>query len=116
MTTKCITPGRHVQLVIVELIPTTFVSGVRERVRSMGRGWGIMFEILSERDKTILKNAKEELMKDLKERPLLVLRDGDLISYELFDEEPRVRQIVTRYNGNEYIFTISDIEVRKHNV
>jgi hypothetical protein len=115
MITKCITPGRHAPSVEIRLTPTTFVSGVRERVRSMGRGWGRMFEKLSERDKTILKNAKEELTKDLKERPLLVLRDGDLISYELFDEEPRVRQIVTRYNGNEYIFTISDIEVRKHN-
>ena len=71
--------------------------------------------MLSDRDKAIFENAKAELMKDLKERPLLVLRDGDLISYELFDEEPYVRQMVTRYNGKEYIFTISDIEVKKHN-
>ena len=71
--------------------------------------------MLSDRDKTILENAKSELMKDLKERPLLVLRDGDLISYELFEEEPYVRQMVTRYNGKEYIFTISDIEVKKYN-
>lgn len=71
--------------------------------------------MLSDRDKVILENAKVELMKDLKERPLSVLTNGVLVSYELFKEEPYVRQIVTRYNGRDYTFTISDIEVKKHN-
>jgi hypothetical protein len=69
--------------------------------------------MLSDRDKVILENAKAELMKDLKERPLSVLTNGILISYELFNEEPYVRQMVTRYNGRDYTFTISDIEVKK---
>ena len=73
-----------------------------------------MHESLSDRDKIILENAKAELMKDLKEMPLYVLRDGELISYELFDEDPLIRQIVTRYKDKTYTFTISDIEVQKY--
>ena len=73
-----------------------------------------MNESLSDRDKIILENAKAELMKDLKEMPLYVLRDGELISYELFDEDPLIRQIVTRYKDKTYTFTISDIEVQKY--
>jgi hypothetical protein len=72
------------------------------------------FGIVNEKEMQLLKEAKEKLTKDLKEKPYYVLTDSDLMCYNHNKEkDPIISEIMIRYNGKEYIFHISHIDIKE---
>jgi hypothetical protein len=73
-----------------------------------------MFETISDDDRKLLQDAKEKLMKDIRETPMSVLMNGTIISYNLDPNgDPIISKIVILYKEKEYIFMISEIKVKE---
>lgn len=68
---------------------------------------------LSDEEKVRLDKANSEFFADLRERPLNILRSG-VVSYEHHVKIiPMIQKMLFRYNGKDYVFHISKIEVKE---
>lgn len=73
-----------------------------------------MFETISDDDRKLLQDAKEKLMKHIRETPMNILMNGNIVSYDFNPgDDPIISKIVILYKEKEYTFVISEIKVKE---
>ena len=68
--------------------------------------------ILSGEDELMIEELERKIRRDLRQKPLNILCEGEFVSYEHDpDSDPIIKNIKVRYNHLEYVFHISKIDI-----
>jgi hypothetical protein len=69
-------------------------------------------KLLTEHEEEMYNLTEVWLKGDLIKKPLNVLTNGNLVSYELNDSDPIISKLVYKYNEREYTFHIDSIDIK----